>query len=85
VIVYAVHRASWSRVGEVELVTAHQVNADDHAKAQSATWPYGAVVVTSRELDKPGALRVMSVWKDGEKIKDHGPRGEWRKVRESPH
>jgi hypothetical protein len=85
VIIYGVHRASWSNVGEVELVTAHLVNAEDHAQAHSATWPYGSIVVASRELDKPGELRVISVWKDGEKIRDHRPRGEWRRVRESPH
>lgn len=83
-MIYGVHRFAWGSVGEIELLTAHLVNAEDHAKAQSATWPYGKVIVTSRELDNPGAVRVVSVWKHGEKINDYGPRGEWRKVRESP-
>jgi hypothetical protein len=83
-MIFGVHRAVWSNVSEIELLTQHLVVAEDHAKAQSATWPYGVVAVTSRELDKPNELRVMSIWKRGEKVADHGPRGEWRKVRVSP-
>ncbi len=78
------HRAAWSNVSEIELLTLHLVVAEDHARSESATWPYGVVAVTSRELDTPNVLRVMSIWKCGEKVTDHGPRGEWRKVRVSP-
>lgn len=83
-MIYGVHRTCWGSVGEIELLTAHLVNAEDHAKAQSGQWAYGAIVVSSRELDNAGAVRVISVWQNGEKINDYGPRGEWRKVKHSP-
>jgi hypothetical protein len=83
-VIFGVHRAAWSNVSEVELLTESLVVAEDHAKAQSATWPYGVVAVTSRVLEQANELRVMSVWKRGEKVADHGPRGEWRKVKVSP-
>ncbi len=83
-VIYGVHRFSWGQVGEIELLTAHQVLAEEHAERQSADWTYGKVVVTSRELDQPGEVRVLSVWKNGAKVSDYGPRGEWRKVRDAP-
>lgn len=83
-IIYGVHRACWNDVGEVELLTAHLVIAEDHAKRESGNWPYGQIVIASRQLDEPGELRVMSVWRHGERIQDHGSRGEWRKVKSSP-
>ncbi len=83
-VIYGVHRFAWGSVSEVELLTAHQIMAEDHAKAQSAQWQYGKIIVTSRELDRAGAVRVMSVWKNGERVNDYGPNGEWRRVHESP-
>jgi hypothetical protein len=84
VVIYGVHRYGWGQISEVELLTAHQVNAEDHAKTTSARWQYGMVIVSSRELDAAGDVRIMSVWKDGEKITDHGKRGAWRRVEDSP-
>ena len=83
-VIYGVHRFGWGHVGEIELLTALPVNAEDFAKAQSADWTSGQVVVTSRELDKPGTLRLISVWKDGELVRHFGGNGEWRRVRASP-
>jgi hypothetical protein len=79
-IVYGVHSYAWGRVGEIELLSAHKVVAEDHARQRSEAWAYGSMFVTSRELEEPGGVHEMSEWKNGEKIKDFGP-GEWRKVR----
>lgn len=79
-IVYGVHSYAWGRVGEIELLSAHKAIAEDHARQRSETWAYGSMFVTSRELEKPGGVHLMSEWKNGEKIKDYG-QGKWRKVR----
>jgi hypothetical protein len=83
-VVYGVHRTTWGRVGEIELLTAQQDRAEGHARHSSADWCYGQVIVTSRKLDDAGCLREISVWKDGAKVRDFGRKGSWRKVRESP-
>ncbi len=50
----------------------------------SDRWCYGYLIVSSRELDASGAVGILSVWKDGGKVVDHGDRGEWRRVYDSP-
>ncbi len=84
-IVYSVHRLSQTQISEIELLTAHLALAEDHCKVLSADWPYGKLILASRELDTPGVLRIRSVWERGERIADHGPRGLWRRVQDSPH
>lgn len=83
-IVYGVHITEWSSVSEILLLTADLAKAEGYAQQRATEDLYGAmVVVTNRELDQPGEVRVMSVWAKGRKIADHGPRGMWRKVQEN--
>jgi hypothetical protein len=50
----------------------------------SADYRYGVVVITRRELDRAGCVWVVSVWKSGNRVSDHGTEGHWRKVQTSP-
>lgn len=84
VVIYGVHRRAWRQVGEIDLLTAQLATAESHAQHSSADWQYGEVIVTSRELDNGGALRVFSVWRRGVRVSDYGPAGAWRKVQPSP-
>ncbi|MCW2632328.1 MAG: hypothetical protein JWR88_1290 [Pseudonocardia sp.] len=83
-IVYGVHRQEWASVSETELLTANKAAAEAHAQRVSADYTYGVVVVTRRELDRAGCVWVVSVWKSGNRVTDHGTEGHWRKVQTSP-
>lgn len=79
-IVYSVHSYAWGQVGEIELLTADRVVAEDRARQRSRTAWHCSLFVTRRELEKADSLHVLSQWQDGEKIKDFGD-GEWRRSR----
>jgi hypothetical protein len=83
-IVYGVHRQEWASVSETELVTANKAAAEAHAQRVSVDFAYGVVVITRRELDRSGCVWVLSVWKSGKRVTDHGTEGLWRKVQTSP-
>ena len=78
-IIYGVHTSAWGQVGEIEVLTAHRVVAEDHARTRSQDWIYGSLYVTTRELERAGSVKVISEWKDGKKIRDFG-KGEWRRT-----
>jgi len=82
--VYGVHRQEWESVSETELLTTNKTNAEQHAKAVSVEYTYGLVVITRRELDRAGSVWVVSVWRRGQKVTDHGSDGLWRKAKEMP-
>lgn len=83
-MIFGVHRYAWGQVGEIEILTDERATAEERARLQSADWLYGELYVTGRELNKAGSVRVMSVWKNGEKVSDYGVNGEWRKVQANP-
>jgi hypothetical protein len=83
-VIYGIHRQEWASVSETELLTPSRASAEQHARKVSESYAYGQVVITRRELDRPGCVWVVSVWKSGKKVTDHGPEGLWRRVSESP-
>jgi hypothetical protein len=83
-IVYGVHRQEWASVSETELLTADKSAAEAHAQRVSTDYSYGVVVITRRELDRAGCVWVVSVWKLGKRVTDHGTAGLWRKAQTSP-
>ncbi len=83
--IYSVHRLGWAPISEVELVTLDRTSGETHWKTVSASWPYGQLILAGRELDRPGEVKIHSVWQNGERIVDHGPDRALRRVCDSPH
>jgi hypothetical protein len=81
--IYGVHTYAWGHFGETELLSQQRSEVERHARCRSEDWPYGLLVVTARELDRAGSLRVLSEWRDGTRVDSlgDGP-GRWRKTRE---